>query len=84
MFVNDAHRVSVVTQQLLDRGIISIASLSGESEKEDRKDILTRMRVGTLQVCVVTEMAARGLDLPRVNMVVNLDFPTDALHYLHR
>ena len=41
-------------------------------------------RLGDRPIVVCTEIAARGIDVPGVNLVVNLDLPTDAEHYVHR
>jgi ATP-dependent RNA helicase DeaD len=45
---------------------------------------MSRLRDGRLRLVVATEMAARGLDIPELTHVVNLDLPTDAEHYVHR
>ena len=54
------------------------------SSKEDRKEVLERMRDGRLQFTVTTELAARGLDIPSLTHVVNFELPTDSQHYVHR
>jgi superfamily II DNA/RNA helicase len=59
IFVNDPHRVEIVCEKLLEMGIIA-APLHGDSSKDDRKEILTRLRDGRLPLVVTTELAARG------------------------
>ena len=83
IFVNDPHRVEIIYEQLLDMGFIA-APLHGESSKDDRKEILARLRDGRLNLVVTTELAARGLDIPDLTHVINFELPTDAQHYVHR
>jgi superfamily II DNA/RNA helicase len=60
------------------------APLHGDSSKDDRKEILSRLRDGRLRLVVCTELAARGLDIPDLSHVINFELPTDAAHYVHR
>jgi len=83
IFVNDPHRVEIVCEKLLEMGMIA-APLHGETSKDDRKEILTRLRDGRVTLVVTTELAARGLDIPDLTHVVNFELPTDAQHYVHR
>lgn len=83
VFVQDAHRVDVVTQQLYAQGLVA-APLHGDASKDDRKEVLARLSDGRLRLVVTTELAARGLDVPRLSHVVNLDLPSDAGLYVHR
>ena len=86
VFVNDQRRVGIVCDQLLENGIIA-APLTGEESRGDRTEVMRRLREGRLgdrPIVVCTEIAARGIDVPGVNLVVNLDLPTDAEHYVHR
>ena len=64
-------------------GIIA-APLHGDTNKEDRKDILARLRDGRLPFVITTELAARGIDIPDLTHVINFELPTDAQHYVHR
>lgn len=59
IFVNDPHRVEIVCDKLLEMGIVA-APLHGDSSKDDRKEILNRLRDGRLGFVVTTELAARG------------------------
>lgn len=83
IFVNDPYRVKALVSDLLQRGIIA-APLSGESSKDDRKEVMRRLREGGLQLVVTTELAARGLDIPDLSHVINFELPTDSVHYVHR
>jgi ATP-dependent RNA helicase DeaD len=86
VFVNDQRRVGVICDQLYENGIIA-APLTGEESRDDRREVMRRLREGRLgerPIVVCTEIAARGIDVPGFNYVVNLDLPTDADHYVHR
>lgn len=83
IFVNDPHRVEIITNKLFEMGIIA-APLHGMASKDDRKEVLARILDGRLQYVVTTELAARGLDIPELSHVINFELPTDAPHYVHR
>eukprot|EP01036_Dinobryon_divergens_P027404 gene27404-36176_t len=83
IFVNDPHRVEVLYEQLIAEGFIA-APLHGDSSKDDRKEILSRLRSGRLRIVVTTELSARGLDIPDLTHVINYELPTNAIHYVHR
>lgn len=68
---------------LMERGFTSVA-LSGELSQEDRTRALQSLRDGRARVCVATDVAARGLDLPDLGLVVHADLPTDRANLLHR
>merc|ERR1740124_2020124 len=54
------------------------------SEKGERADVSRLFREGRIGCVVATEIAARGIDAPLLTHVINLDLPTDAIHYAHR
>jgi superfamily II DNA/RNA helicase len=83
IFVNDPYKVQQVYEKLLSFGFI-VAPLHGDTNKEDRKDILQRLQDGRLRLVITTELSARGLDIPDVTHVINFELPTDANHYIHR
>lgn len=58
--------------------------LSGDVPQQDRERIISRLRDGTVNVLVATDVAARGLDVQRIGLVVNADLPTDPQTYVHR
>ena len=68
---------------LLERGFTSVA-LSGELTQNERTRALQAMRDGQARVCVATDVAARGLDLPDLVLVVHADLPSDRANLLHR
>jgi len=68
---------------LLERGFGSVA-LSGELSQAERTRALQALRDGLARVCVATDVAARGLDLPALDLVVHADLPGDRATLLHR
>jgi len=68
----------------------AVALLTGELEIEQRADILNRFREGKEKVLITTNVAARGIDIDQVTIVVNYDIPIDHMNkpdfetYLHR
>src|SRR5699024_4162748 len=68
---------------LVGRGLVA-ASISGDVPQKEREKIVERLRDGSLQVLVATDVAARGLDVERIGLVVNFDVPKEAESYVHR
>ncbi len=69
--------------RLLERGFDAVA-LSGELSQHERNSALQSLRDGRSRVCVCTDVAARGLDLPALDLVVHADLPRDKETMLHR
>ena len=84
VFVNSPHRAKVVCQKLWEAYGIAAAPLYGEQEREERVDVMRRLLDGRVRIAVTTEMGARGLDIPGLTHVINLELPTDPQHYVHR
>ncbi|KAA8491854.1 DEAD-box ATP-dependent RNA helicase 47B [Porphyridium purpureum] len=82
-FVNDAKRLEIVYERCLEFNIAAVP-LRGTADKVERANVLRAFKKGDFTLLIATEVAARGLDCPDVEMVVSLDLPTDADHYLHR
>ncbi|WP_024288142.1 DEAD/DEAH box helicase [Cellulomonas sp. KRMCY2] len=68
---------------LIAKGL-SAATISGDVAQKDREKIVERLRGGALNVLVATDVAARGLDVERVGLVVNFDVPGEPEAYVHR
>ena len=68
---------------LVERGI-SAATISGDVAQKDREKIVERLRSGQIDVLVATDVAARGLDVDRIGLVVNFDLPGEPEAYVHR
>jgi ATP-dependent RNA helicase DeaD len=68
---------------LVERGFSAVA-LSGELSQAERTNALQSLRDGRSRVCVATDVAARGLDLPDLGLVIHADLPHDRETLLHR
>lgn len=82
-FVDDPRRVDIVVERLYQMKVAA-AALRGNAHKMERAEVVTAFRKGRIPLLVTTEVAARGLDVPEVSHVFNLDLPTDGDHYVHR
>ncbi len=83
VFVRTRQDAERVGSELVARGV-SAAYLSGDVAQGEREKIVDRLRSGALRVLVATDVAARGLDVERIGLVVNLDLPRGAEPYVHR
>lgn len=80
-------RTKVATQELAERleaRGYGAAALNGDMAQKLREQIVERFRQGGLDILVATDVAARGLDVERVSLVINYDIPHDAESYIHR
>ena len=68
---------------LQDRGIDALA-LHGDMQQYDRYDVLVQFANGSCSVLVATDVAARGIDIKELSMVINYDVPLDGEIYTHR
>lgn len=75
--------VNHITARFRNRGF-SVVALSGELSQSERSHALQSMRDGRARVCIATDVAARGIDLPNLELVVHADLPTNAETLLHR
>ena len=75
--------VNRMTQRFNNRGF-SVVALSGELSQKERTNALQAMRDGRAQVCIATDVAARGLDLPDLELVIHADVPKNREALLHR
>ncbi|MDQ2094111.1 DEAD/DEAH box helicase [Rhodalgimonas zhirmunskyi] len=83
VFANTRAMVARMTTRLSNRGF-SVVSLSGELSQAERSHALQAMRDGRARVCVATDVAARGIDLPKLDLVVHAELPTNFETLLHR
>ena len=75
--------VNHLAARLNNRGF-SVVSLSGELSQKERTNALQSMRDGRSKVCVATDVAARGIDLPNLELVIHADLPKNKESLLHR
>ncbi len=83
VFCATREAVNRLSAQLIERGFSAVA-LSGELTQQERTRALQALRDGRARVLVATDVAARGLDLPDLALVVHAELPNDAETLLHR
>ena len=75
--------VNHMTSRFSNRGF-SVVALSGELSQSERTHALQAMRDGRARVCIATDVAARGIDLPNLELVIHADLPKNSEGLLHR
>jgi ATP-dependent RNA helicase RhlE len=83
VFVNTKRAVDHLARQLRAAGV-PVVSMHGDMTQQARERALHRFEEGHVGVLVATDVAARGLDLERITLVVNYDPPKDDKGYVHR
>ncbi|MDO9249375.1 MAG: DEAD/DEAH box helicase, partial [Phenylobacterium sp.] len=83
VFCNTRDGVRHMHAALRERGF-AVVGLSGELGQRERSDALQALRDGQARVCVATDVAARGLDLPDLGLVIHADLPVNKAGLLHR
>jgi superfamily II DNA/RNA helicase len=83
LFLNDIDKIGEVTAKLKYEGI-PVEALYGDISGRERGEALRRFRAGRTHVLVATDVAARGLDVPGLPLVIQFEPALDADHYVHR
>ncbi len=83
IFCQTREAVRHLHASLVERGFAAVA-LSGEFSQNERTHALQSLRDGRARVCVATDVAARGIDLPGLELVIHADLPNDRDTLLHR
>lgn len=83
VFCSTREAVKTMAARLGARGF-SVVALSGELTQNERTSALQAMRDGRARVCVATDVASRGIDLPNLDLVIHADLPKSAETLLHR
>ncbi|HEY3592020.1 MAG TPA: DEAD/DEAH family ATP-dependent RNA helicase [Buttiauxella sp.] len=83
IFVRTKNATLEVAEALEQSGYNS-AALNGDMNQALREQTLERLKDGRLDILIATDVAARGLDVERISLVVNYDIPMDSESYVHR
>ncbi len=83
VFCNTKKQVDRLVDNLLDRGYLA-DGLHGDLRQNQRDKVMARFRNGSTKVLVATDVAARGIDIDDIDIVVNYDMPEDEEYYVHR
>lgn len=70
--------------ELCERNGYRTAALNGDMTQQAREQTLDKLKSGRLDILVATDVAARGLDVERISLVINYDIPLDSESYVHR
>lgn len=83
IFCNQIATVNEIAEKLSADGV-SAAALHGDLEQRDRDRVMAMFRNGSLRLLIATDVAARGLDIAAMDLVVNYDLPHEVDVYVHR
>ncbi len=83
MFVRTKLATVELADKLEARGYAA-AALNGDMVQKSRENTIERLKKGSLDILVATDVAARGLDVDRISHVINYDIPYDTEAYIHR
>ena len=83
VFLNEGERIDLLADKLNYHHLKTFA-LHGSVPKEERKKAMEDFRKGNIHILVSSDLAARGLDIPDITHIINMDFPVDANEYIHR
>ena len=83
VFVRTRSATTDLAEKLRSRGVAAEA-LNGDIPQAQREKTVARLKDGLVDVLVATDVAARGLDVPRISHVINYDIPHDTEAYVHR
>ena len=70
--------------EMLSQSQASFAELHGDMDQRSRDQVMSLFKNGSVRILIATDVASRGLDIENLEMVVNLDLPTQAETYVHR
>ena len=83
VFCKTRANVNHLFARMINRGFQAVA-LSGELSQQERMHALQALRDGRARVCIATDVAARGIDLPGLELVIHADLPSNSEVLLHR
>lgn len=77
-------RSTLEISEALEKSGYNSSALNGDMNQSLREQTLERLKNGRLDILIATDVAARGLDVDRISLVINYDIPMDAESYIHR
>ncbi|XP_051850021.1 probable ATP-dependent RNA helicase DDX52 isoform X1 [Antechinus flavipes] len=83
VFVQSIERAKELFHELIYEGI-NVDVIHAERTQQQRDNTVHSFRAGKIWVLICTALLARGIDFKGVNLVINYDFPTSAVEYIHR
>ncbi len=83
IFVRTKNMTTELSEKLAARGYASVP-LNGDIQQSMREKVINRLKKGSIDIIVATDVVARGLDVDRITHVINYDMPADNESYVHR
>jgi ATP-dependent RNA helicase RhlE len=83
VFTRTKRDAKYIAHRLLQEGMLA-DSIHGDKTQSAREDALKRFKMGHISILVATDVAARGIDVKNIALVVNYDLPMDSENYVHR
>jgi ATP-dependent RNA helicase DeaD len=83
IFVRTKSATEEISEKLGARGY-AVACLNGDMNQANREQTIRRLKASQIDIIVATDVAARGLDVERISLVINYDIPYDSEAYVHR
>ncbi|MEQ2277354.1 DEAD (Asp-Glu-Ala-Asp) box polypeptide 52, partial [Xenotaenia resolanae] len=83
VFVQSIERARELFHELVYEGI-NVDVIHADRTQQQRDNVVNSFRSGKIWVLICTALLARGIDFKGVNLVLNYDFPTSAVEYIHR
>jgi ATP-dependent RNA helicase DeaD len=83
IFVRTRSLTTELAEKLEARGH-AVAPINGDMNQSAREQTIRRLKSGSLDIVIATDVAARGLDVERISLVINYDIPLDTEAYVHR
>ncbi len=83
VFCNTKRKVDELNEELAGRGYL-VDGLHGDLKQNQRDTVMNKFRKGSIDVLIATDVAARGLDVDDIDLVINYDIPQDEEYYVHR
>ncbi|MDF9867244.1 ATP-dependent RNA helicase DeaD [Bacilli bacterium PM5-3] len=83
IFANTKKEVDSIVESLQEKNVIAEA-IHGDLTQKMRENVLAKFKKGTTKVLVCSDVAARGLDIKGVDVIINMDLPFEDEYYVHR
>ena len=83
VFCNTKKKVDELTSELMSKGYFA-DGLHGDLKQSQRDSVMNKFRNGSIEILAATDVAARGLDVDDIDLVINYDMPQDDEYYVHR
>ena len=83
IFCNTIRKVEWLTNELTEKNF-AITAIHSKMSQDERNEIVNEFRDGKTRLLLTTDLLARGIDIPQVNLVINYDLPINKETYIHR